>query len=98
MNRCSDLNEVRENINRLDEKIVKLIAERSEYVRQAAAFKKNIESVKASDRVEIIINKVRKLSQEYNLNPDLTESIYRNMINEFVNMELKEHKKYEKEI
>lgn len=97
MDKCKNLNEVRENINKIDVEIVKLIARRSGYVKQAAEFKKNSEQVKAPNRVEKIIEKVRNLAVENNLNPDIIESVYRNMINEFINMEMDEHKKIKKE-
>ncbi|OHW61285.1 salicylate biosynthesis protein PchB [Andreesenia angusta] len=88
---CKNLNEVRENIDRLDNEIVKLIAERSTYVSQAANFKKTTDDVKAPERVEMIIEKMRGLAKGNNLNPDIIEVVYRNMINAFINMELEEH-------
>ena len=48
--KCNSLEEVRENIDSIDDKIIKLIAERSNYVRQAAYFKKSKTDVKAADR------------------------------------------------
>jgi len=45
--KCNSLEEVRENIDSIDDKIIKLIAERSDYVRQAAYFKKSKTDVKA---------------------------------------------------
>ncbi len=92
MNICKDLNEVRENIDRIDNQIVKLIAERSYYVKQAANFKKDSEDVKAPNRVEMVIEKVRKIAADNNLNPDIIDIVYRNMINSFINMELEEHR------
>lgn len=89
---CKSLNEVRENIDRLDNEIVKLIAERSTYVSQAANFKKTTDDVKAPERVEMIIEKMRGLAKGSNLNPDIIEVVYRNMINAFIIMELEEHK------
>lgn len=91
--KCENLEEVRENIDRIDREIVKLIAERSTYVVQAANFKKNSDEVKAPQRVEKVINKVRNLACENNVNPDIVEKIYREMINCFINFELSEHEK-----
>ena len=88
---CKDLNEVRENIDRIDKQIVRLIGERSNFVKQAANFKRDSNEVKAPQRVEMVIIKVRKLAEEYNVSPDIVEDIYRNMINAFINFELKEH-------
>ncbi|BCZ46537.1 hypothetical protein psyc5s11_26040 [Clostridium gelidum] len=91
--KCESLEEVRENIDRIDKQIVKLITDRSTYVVQAANFKKNTDEVKAPQRVERIINKVRDLAQEDGVNPDLVENIYREIINSFTNFELSEHEK-----
>ena len=91
MNICKDLNDVRENIDKIDNQIVKLIAERSYYVKQAARFKKDAGDVKAPNRVEMIIEKVRRLATENKLDPNIIEIVYRNMINAFINMELEEH-------
>lgn len=57
---CSSLEEVRSNIDRIDDAIIKLIAERTEYVRQASSFKKSEYGVKAPQRVEAVIQQVRK--------------------------------------
>lgn len=66
---CKTIEEVRENINRIDRKIVELISERSRYVEQAAKFKKTTQDVKAPARVEEIILKVRGLAVENHLDP-----------------------------
>lgn len=73
--RCNNLEEVRENIDSIDDKIIKLVAERSDYVRQAAYFKKSKIDVKAADRVEKIIKKVREKSKIYGCSPDVVELI-----------------------
>ncbi|PRR81871.1 chorismate mutase [Clostridium vincentii] len=95
---CKDLNEVRENIDRIDNEIVKLISERSSYVKQAANFKKDAEDVKAPQRVEMVIAKVRKLAEESNVSPDIVEGIYREMISSFINIELQEHGNLESKV
>ena len=92
MKDCKDLDEVRENIDRIDDQIIRLIAERGGYVKQAAAFKKNEESVRDSSRVEAVILKARTKAELYDADPDLIEKLYRSMINSFINMEMKEFK------
>lgn len=49
---CNSLEEVRENIDRIDNEIIKLIAERGTYVVQASAFKKSEDGVKAPIEVK----------------------------------------------
>jgi isochorismate pyruvate lyase len=88
---CSSLDQVRTNIDRLDRQIVALIAERGGYVKQAAKFKKTTDDVKAPQRVEQVIAKVKNLSEELGANPAVTEQVYRAMIAAFIEAELKEH-------
>ena len=89
--RCSSINEVRENIDQIDRKIVALLAERGAFVTQAAAFKKTTDEVKAPNRVEQVISKVKTLAQEHGANPMVVENVYRAMISAFIETELKEH-------
>lgn len=88
---CITLDEVRSNIDRLDQQIVTLLAERGQYVSQAARFKKDTDSVKAPQRVEQVIARVRNLSNTVGANPDVTEQVYRAMIAAFIQQELAEH-------
>ncbi len=90
---CKSLEEVRDNIDRIDDEIIKLIAERGTYVVQASTFKKNENGVKAPNRVEQVISKVRKKAEEYGANPDMIEALYREMISRFINLEMDEFKK-----
>lgn len=90
---CNSLEEVRANIDRIDDEIIKLIAERGTYVTQASAFKKNEAAVKAPNRVEAVIAKVRSKAKEYTANPDMVEVLYREMISLFIKMELEEYTK-----
>ncbi|MEG0121346.1 MAG: chorismate mutase, partial [Pseudomonas sp.] len=72
---CTTLEQVRENIDRLDRQIVALLAERGSFVSQAAGFKKDSDGVKAPQRVEQVISKVRDLAQTLGANPDVTEQV-----------------------
>lgn len=90
---CNSIEEVRNNINNIDEQIVKLIAQRGEFVKQAAKFKKDSDAVKAPKRVEEVISKVKKLAQLNGANEEVVENIYRTMINSFIKLEMKEFEK-----
>lgn len=81
MRDCQNLDEVRESIDQLDQHIIQLLSERSQYVRQAAA------------RVESVIHKVRQLAVEHALNPSIAEKVYRAMIAGFIEDELQEHER-----
>ncbi len=90
---CNSLEEVRENIDRIDNEIIKLIAERGTYVIQASQFKKDEDGVKDTGRVEKVIAKVRGKAEEYGADSDMVEALYREMISRFVNMEMSEFQK-----
>ena len=89
---CTTLEDVRNNIDRLAQQIVTLLAERGRYVSQAARFKKDTDGVKAPQRVEQVITKVRELSETVGANPEVTEQVYRAMIAAFIEQELAEHR------
>ena len=74
---CKDIDEVRINIDRIDKEIVKLIAERSAFVKEAALFKKSHSSVRDPKRVEAVISKVRNLADEFGVSSKLVEKVYR---------------------
>ena len=61
---CNSLEEVRSNIDAIDQQIVSLIAQRGGFVMQAARFKKTSEDVKAPQRVEQVISKVRAIAAQ----------------------------------
>ena len=87
---CNNISDIRDAIDYIDEHIILLIAKRSEYVKKAATYKKDQESVRAKDRVEKMLSKRRKLAENNNLNQDFIEQIFKSMVNHFVNQELKD--------
>ena len=90
MNNCKSLNEARENIERIDRQIVRLIGERRHYVKEATKFKVNKEDVLDDNRVDLVIKKVRRVAEKENINPDMVEALYRTMINAFRKMEIED--------
>jgi isochorismate pyruvate lyase len=88
---CTSIEEVRLSIDAIDRSIVKLLAERGRFVAQAARFKKSADEVKAPQRVEQVLSKVRVLSEELGANMDVTERVYRAMTGAFIDAELAEH-------
>jgi isochorismate pyruvate lyase len=90
---CKDILEIRKNIDRLDDKIVKLISERGAFVKQAGKFKKNEDAVKDTNRVAQVLEKVRTIAVKYKTDPLIIEEVYKTMINCFIDLEMKELKK-----
>ena len=88
---CGSLEEVRAHIDAIDREIVSLIAHRGDFVMQAAYFKKTADDIKAPDRVEQVISKVRLLSRELGAHVNVIEATYRAMISAFIHSELVVH-------
>jgi len=87
---CNSLEEIRSNIDILDDKLVELISQRSHFVRQAAKFKNSVEDVKADERIEFIMQKVRRKAIELDVSPNLISELFTIMINEMVETEISE--------
>jgi isochorismate pyruvate lyase len=87
---CATLVEVRDNIDRIDHEIVRLMAERGKYVAEAGRFKKDPAAVSAPARVDAIIEKVRLDAEKEGLDPTVAEQTYRAMIGAFEDYERSE--------
>lgn len=88
---CHSLDEVRHHIDRLDRQMVQLLAQRSEFVRQAAGFKKTAAEVPAPARVAQVLRKVEGLAQEFGAPPAVAVATWQAMIGAFIAMEQAVH-------
>ncbi len=78
-----DLQEIRENLDRIDKEIVLLLAKRVSFIPAVAEYKKknNLPRIHPEREAQIIESK-RKIAFENNLNPDLVEKIYQEIFSE----------------
>jgi 3-deoxy-7-phosphoheptulonate synthase len=83
----SSLADIRAAIDAGDAGIVKLLADRRAYALQAARFKSAAEGVKDATREEQVIAHVRALAEREGIEPDLIETLYRDLIAGFVRVE-----------
>jgi len=90
MKKCNSLQEVRDEIDKIDAQLVELISQRSHLIRQAAGFKESVEEVKAQERIDDIMQKVRKKAIELNVNPNMISDLFKIMIDEMVETEISE--------
>ena len=87
---CESMADVRRNVDRLDREIVALLAERARYVAQAARIKDDIDTVRLPDRIEQVIDNVRRLAGEGDLDPAIAEAAYRPMVDAYIDFERRE--------
>lgn len=88
----SSIEDVRGCIDRIDSELVKLIAQRAECVKAAAAFKSDLSAVRAPERVQQVIDRVREKATEAGLPEVIIEKVYRSMIDAFIEYELEQHR------
>ncbi|WP_338560661.1 chorismate mutase [Acinetobacter sp. KS-LM10] len=88
--KCESLSETREKIDAIDNDLIALIAQRQFYVDQAMRFKSSVQDVQSPERVEQVIAHVRAKALIQDVDADLVEKIYREMIQHFIQRELKE--------
>jgi isochorismate pyruvate lyase len=85
---AANLAEVRANIDRLDDAIVALLAERAMYVKDAARFKRDAYQVAAPARQAEVFAKVRALAEKHNRGfdhlPDVVEASYKALVAAFI--------------
>lgn len=88
--KCNTLEEVRSEIDLIDTKLVDLISERSHMIRQAAGFKESVEEVKAQERIDFILQRVRHHALELGVSPNMISELFQIMIDEMVETEIAE--------
>ena len=92
MKKCETLEEARVEIDKVDEKIVELVALRNAYIKQIAHFKTTIEEVKSDERISDVISRARTKAIELDLSPNLINDMFLRMIDEMVESEIAEFK------
>lgn len=92
LKKCETLSMAREEIDKVDEKIVELIALRNDYIKQIAHFKNSIEEIKSEERVSDIVARARTKAIELDLSPNLINDIFVRMIDGMVESEISEFK------
>lgn len=78
---CSTMAELRVEIDEIDTTLIRLLALRTTYIDRAVDLKR-IENLPArtTDRVAEVIAKVRQNAGQNNLDPDLAETLWRELI------------------
>ncbi len=90
---CDTLAEVRSQIDRMDDLILPLMAERAGYVAQAPKFKHVIDDVVVPVRIDEIAFRMRAEAEKYAMQPDLAENIWRALIDQHIKFEQGEFRK-----
>lgn len=77
---CNTMTEVREGVDALDRALVSLLVTRQAYMAAAARIKTSRDAVYDSDRIEDVVAKVIEESKRVGLSPDISEPVWRLLI------------------
>jgi isochorismate pyruvate lyase len=94
-NQCENMVDIRAEIDRLDRQVVALIGQRFAYVKAASKFKTSETTVKAPERFHAMLGQRRIWAEEEGLNADTIEKMYRDLVNHFIDEEMKHWKQSE---
>ena len=79
---CNSMDQLRHQIDKLDVKIIELLANRSEYIDRATELKKsNGMPARIPERIETVVSNSRNAAEDLDLDADLVEKIWRILIN-----------------
>lgn len=87
---CRSLAEIRDQIDRIDRELMKLVAERSGYVGRAAQLKLRREDVFDPARINDVIAHAKKEAKKLGLDPKAAEQAFRAMVERFIAYEFRE--------
>jgi isochorismate pyruvate lyase len=85
---CQSLEEVRNEIDKIDEFIISLFTERHKYVEEIVRFKHDKDSVIAQERKDQVILQRKNWAAKNGLNADTFEKMYRLLVDSNIQHEL----------
>ncbi|WP_026042421.1 chorismate mutase [Pantoea sp. A4] len=88
-NQCTDMTEIRAEIDRIDREVIALFGERYAFVKAASQFKKSPDQVKAQSRFDAMLKQRGVWAEEQGLSADLIQKIYGDLVNWFISEEMR---------
>ncbi len=85
--KCDNMDEVRLEIDRIDQAMVDLICERFAFVDRAWQLKNSPADARVPWRIQQVIDRMRAHAEKNNLPPELVEALWRQMIGWFIQYE-----------
>ena len=87
------INILRVKLDKLDNDLLKLIKKRSSLVNDVLKLKNHKKEIIDQKRIEFILKKIKKKSIQLNVDPKITNRIWKNMIWSFIDYEKRNFKK-----
>ena len=87
------LSKIRSQLDKLDNLLIKVIKKRTNLVKKVLNLKEKKNQIVDKKRIKIILNNIRKKSLKNNIDPKITQKIWKNMISAYIDFEKRNFKK-----
>ena len=87
------LKKLRKELDNLDNSFIKLVKKRTNLVNEVLKLKDYKNQIIDNKRIKIILNRIKKKSIKNNIDPKITNRIWKNMIWSYINYEKRNFKK-----
>ena len=87
------LKKLRQNLDKLDNSFITLIKKRTRLVNEVLKLKQYKKEIVDKKRIKVILSQIRKKSIKNNIDPKITNRIWKNMIMSYIDYERRNFKK-----
>ena len=87
------LNKIRNQLDGLDDSLIKLIKKRTELVIKVLKLKEYKNQIVDKKRIKVILNQIKKKSLKNKIDPKITNRIWKNMVWSYIDFEKRNFKK-----
>ena len=81
------LNKIRKELDKLDDYLIKIIKKRTNLVKKVLALKDRKKQIVDQKRINLILRNIKKKSIKNNIDPKITNKIWKNMIYAYIDFE-----------
>ena len=81
------LSKIRKELDKLDNILIKIIKKRTNLVKKVLALKERKNQIVDQKRINLILRNIKKKSLKNNIDPKITNKIWRNMIYAYIDFE-----------
>jgi len=87
------LNRIRSELDKLDNSLIRIIKKRTSLVKKVLALKETKNQIIDQKRIKFILKNIKKKSIKNNIDPKITNKIWKNMIYAYIDFEKRNFKK-----
>ena len=81
------LRKIRKELDKLDDYLIKIIKKRTSLVEKVLALKERKNQIVDQKRIDLILRNIKKKSIKNNIDPKITNKIWKNMIYAYIDFE-----------